>query len=171
MVTPEEIQEKVQDLDKRFAAVKRRKDEVVALLQNKKAELATIIREIKTAGVDPGSLDATRGSAKMDLEAMVALYERDLVATEQAFRAPVVPGEYPVDEPAPDQAIRDVLDLASVTTPAWRGAFLEHVRGVANERRRILLDLRDALERGNDQQALTFARQIVGLENREPAPP
>jgi chromosome segregation ATPase len=87
MATPEEIKKKIDDLAKRTEAVNRRKAELVGLLSAKKDELAALVLEIKAAGLDPKNLTAERDKAKTDLEAMIATYEKDLAATEQALAA------------------------------------------------------------------------------------
>jgi chromosome segregation ATPase len=85
MATPEELKKKIEDLSRRTDAVNRRKSELQGLLQAKKDELAKLLVEIKAAGVDPKNLTAERDKAKTDLESMIAAYEKDLAATEQAL--------------------------------------------------------------------------------------
>ena len=87
MATPDELRKKIEDLAKRTDTVNRRKSELQGLLQAKKEELAKLLTEVKAAGVDPKNLTAERDKAKTDLESMIASYEKDLAATEQALAA------------------------------------------------------------------------------------
>ena len=95
MATPEEIIGKVEDLARRVEAVKRKKVELAALLRAKKAELASLVQEIKVAGIAPRNLAVEADQVRRDLDAMIASSERDLVVTEQALRDPVTPREHP----------------------------------------------------------------------------
>ena len=85
--TPDELRKKIEDLAKRTDTVNRRKSELQGLLQAKKEELVKLLNEVKAAGVDPKNLTAERDKAKTDLESMIASYEKDLAATEQALAA------------------------------------------------------------------------------------
>jgi uncharacterized protein YoxC len=87
MATPDELKKKIDDLAKRTEAVNKKKAELTGLLQAKKDELATLIKEIKAAGLDPKTLGASREKARTDLEAEIDAYEKDLKATEQALAA------------------------------------------------------------------------------------
>jgi hypothetical protein len=87
MATPEELKKKIEDLAKRTDVVNKKKSELVGILQAKKEELANLIKEVKAAGIDPKNLSAERDKAKNELEAMIAAYDKDLTATEQALAA------------------------------------------------------------------------------------
>lgn len=87
MATPEELRKKIEELARRTDTVNRRKSELQGMLQSKKDELAKLLIEIKSAGVDPKNLTAERDKAKTDLESMIASYEKDLAATEAALAA------------------------------------------------------------------------------------
>lgn len=56
-----------------------------------------------------------------------------------------------------------LLDVEGPNAAAFVASVLDAVRDVGAARRELLGRLRDALERGDDQAALTVAAQLVGL--------
>jgi hypothetical protein len=69
----------------------------------------------------------------------------------------VNPGE---ESPTPNGALHKIVALAEVLRAKMDG---QGKLTKGDLRRKMLLDLRDALERGDDQRALSFAGQLVGL--------
>lgn len=86
-MTPEEIKRKIEDLQKRSDTVAKKKATFSGQLQAKKEELATLIKEIKAAGIDPKNLVSERDKAQQELEAMIVSYEADLTQVETALSA------------------------------------------------------------------------------------
>ncbi len=84
-MTPEEIKRKFDDLSRRTATANNIKATAAGQFQAKREELEALIAEIKAAGYDPKNLVAERDRVQKELEAQLAVYERDLAAVEQAL--------------------------------------------------------------------------------------
>jgi DNA repair exonuclease SbcCD ATPase subunit len=84
-MTPEEIREKIENLQTRHAAVTAKKNSLGGQLQAKKEELATLITEIRAAGYDPKKLVAEKEKAQQDLEAMIIDFDKKLMEAERAL--------------------------------------------------------------------------------------
>lgn len=84
-MTLEETQKKIEELQKRHAAVLKRKSENEGRLKAKREELAALVADIKAAGRDPKTLVADRDAALKDLEALVAAFETDIAFAETAL--------------------------------------------------------------------------------------
>jgi hypothetical protein len=84
-MTPDEIKKKIEELQKRTDVVVKKKATFGGQLQAKKEELATLIKEIKTAGYDPKNLVSDRDKAQKELEAMITSYDSDLSQVEAAL--------------------------------------------------------------------------------------
>jgi len=52
-----------------------------------------------------------------------------------------------------------------MSEPASLNGLIDAALAISDRRCEILRNLREALDRGDDQQALVYARQLVGLEN------
>lgn len=87
MRTPEEIKEKIADLQTRHEAVTQRRASLGGQLQAKKEELATIIQEVRDAGYDPKNLPGERDKAQQELETLIEDFEVRLAAVEEALSA------------------------------------------------------------------------------------
>ena len=84
-MTPEDLKRKVDDLIRRTDAFNKKKASVGGQIEAKKGELVALVHEIRAAGLDPKNLSAERDKAEQDLKELVAAYEKDLVAAEQAI--------------------------------------------------------------------------------------
>ena len=84
-MSPEDLKMKVDDMIRRTETFNKRKAGIDGQLEAKKEELAEIIKEITAAGHDPKNLVAARDQAEQDLKTMLAAYEQDLTAAEQAL--------------------------------------------------------------------------------------
>jgi chromosome segregation ATPase len=84
-MTPEELKEKIDSLQKRHQAVLEKRAAVGGQLQAKKQELALIVEEIKQAGYDPKNLAAEYEKAEQDLEGMIVEFDKKLTEVETAL--------------------------------------------------------------------------------------
>lgn len=82
MLTPEQLQERMQNLSSRHAKVLRRKSELGGELKSKKAELAALVQEIQDAGYNPKTLVEDRNKAQAELETLLDTFETNLVGAE-----------------------------------------------------------------------------------------
>jgi len=87
MRTPDEIKEKIADLQSRHEAVTQKRASLGGQLQAKKEELAAIIQEVRSAGYDPKNLPGERDKAQQELEALIDDFELKLKAVEEALSA------------------------------------------------------------------------------------
>lgn len=81
-MTPDQIRQKIDDLQRRSEAVATKKAAFGGQLQAKKDELAALIKEIRAAGLDPKNLLSERDKAQQELEAAIVSFEADLQKTE-----------------------------------------------------------------------------------------
>ena len=84
-MTPDEIKNKIDSLQKRYNAAVQTKAGLAGQLQAKKEELAAIVKEIKAAGYDPKNLTQERDRVKHDLEEMIIGLEKELTDVETAL--------------------------------------------------------------------------------------
>jgi len=82
LMTPDKLQERMQNLSTRHAKVLRRKAELGGELKSKKEELAALVREIQTAGYNPKTLIEDRNAAQEELETLLDKFETNLVEAE-----------------------------------------------------------------------------------------
>jgi len=76
---------KVDELKARHEAVVQRKAELQGRFDEKKEELAALVKEIKAAGYDPKKLPEERAKLQGELDAMIASFEKDLSDVESAL--------------------------------------------------------------------------------------
>lgn len=81
----DEIQKRIEELQRRHTAVMQRKAGASGQLQARKEELATIVQEIKDAGYDPKLITQTRDQARSDLLTEITKYEAELSEVEAAL--------------------------------------------------------------------------------------
>lgn len=80
-----EIQKRIEGLQRRHAEVQQRKANAAGLLQARKDELAEIAQEIRDAGYDPKQLTQTRDQVQAELLQEIEKYEAALSAVESAL--------------------------------------------------------------------------------------
>lgn len=83
--TGDATRKKVDDLKARHEAVVTRKAELQGRFDEKKEELAALVKEIKAAGYDPKKLPEERAKLQGELEAMINGFEKDLGDVESAL--------------------------------------------------------------------------------------
>jgi len=81
----DDIQKRVEELQRRHAEVMQRKASASGQLQARKEELAAIVKEIRDAGYDPKQIAQIRDEAKADLLTEIARYEAELSEVEAAL--------------------------------------------------------------------------------------
>ena len=87
MRTPDEIKDKIADLQSRHEEVTQKRAALGGQLQAKKEELASIIQEVREAGYDPKNLPGERDKAQQALETLIDDFELKLKAVEDALAA------------------------------------------------------------------------------------
>lgn len=83
----DEIQQKIEDLQKKHNTIVQRKAGLEGQLKAKKEELAGILQKIKDAGLDPKKIGSERDRVKAELEALVAKAEQEFSEVEQALES------------------------------------------------------------------------------------
>lgn len=81
----DEIQKRIEGLQRRHAEVQQRKAKAAGQLQARKDELAGIVQEIKEAGYDPKQVTQIRDQAQADLLMEIEKYESALAEVESAL--------------------------------------------------------------------------------------
>lgn len=87
MLTPDELQKRISDLQTRHARVLKRKTELGGELKSKKDELAALVKEIQAAGYNPKTLVEDRNKAQQELEALMEEFEKGLREAETTLDA------------------------------------------------------------------------------------
>ena len=83
----QEIQRKIEELQRRHSAVAQKKASITGQLQAKKDELAAIVQEIRDAGYDPKTIGRDRDRVKSELEEMIRKLDQELTEVETALSA------------------------------------------------------------------------------------
>lgn len=81
----DEIEKKIEELQKRHTNAMRRKAELSGQLTAKKAELAALVQEIRDAGYDPKNIKQERDRVKLELENLVSSLDQELTKVESAL--------------------------------------------------------------------------------------
>lgn len=81
----DEIQKRIEDLQRRHAEVQQRKATAAGQLQARKDELASIVQEIREAGYDPKQLTQIRDQVQTELLREIERYEAALAEVETAL--------------------------------------------------------------------------------------
>lgn len=82
LLSPDKLQERMQNLSTRHARVLRRKAELGGELKSKKDELTALVKEIQAAGYNPKTLLEDRNKAQAELEQLIEQFEINLVEAE-----------------------------------------------------------------------------------------
>lgn len=85
MSTLDEIKAKVDDISKRHKVASSKQQNLSGLLQGKREELATLIKEIEAAGLDPKKLKERRDELKQEVLAQVESIDKQLKQVEEAL--------------------------------------------------------------------------------------
>lgn len=85
MTSIDQIQAKVEELNKRFKAAHTKKTALGGQLLAKKEELAALKREIEAAGLDPKRLKERRDELQTELVALVEDFSKKLSTVEEAL--------------------------------------------------------------------------------------
>lgn len=83
----QEIQRKIEELQRRHSTVVQKKAGITGQLQAKKDELAAIVQEIRDAGYDPKKIGQERDRVKAELEEMIRKLDQELTEVETALGA------------------------------------------------------------------------------------
>lgn len=78
----DEIQKRIEALQRRHAEVMQRKAGAAGQLQARKEELASLVEEIRAAGYDPKDITRVRDQAQADLLKEIARFETELADVE-----------------------------------------------------------------------------------------
>lgn len=81
----DEIQKRIEDIQRRHAAVMQQKASAAGQLQAKKDELAALVQEIRDAGYDPKQITQQRDQKRDDLLNEALRLEAELTAVEKAL--------------------------------------------------------------------------------------
>lgn len=81
----DEIQKRIEGLQRRHAEVQQRKASAAGQLQARKDELAVIVEEIRNAGYDPKQITQARDQVQADLLRDIEKYETALAEVESAL--------------------------------------------------------------------------------------
>jgi DNA repair exonuclease SbcCD ATPase subunit len=87
MLSPEELNTKIQELQTRHSRILKKKAELGGELKSKKDELGALVKEIQAAGYNPKTLVEDRNKAQQELEALMAEFEKGLVEAETSLSA------------------------------------------------------------------------------------
>lgn len=87
MSTLDEIKSKVDDINKRYKSASSKQSNLSGLLQAKREELASLIKEIEAAGLDPKKLKERRDELKAEVIAMTESIDKQLKQVEEALAA------------------------------------------------------------------------------------
>jgi len=87
MRSPEELNEKIQDLQTRHGHLIKRKAELGGELRSKRDELAALVKEIQAAGYNPKTLVEDRNKVQQELESLIEEFEKGLVEAETNLSA------------------------------------------------------------------------------------
>ncbi len=87
MSTLDEIKAKVDDISRRYKAASSKQANLGGLLQGKRDELASLIKEIEAAGLDPKKLKERRDELKQEVLVMVESIDKQLKQVEEALAA------------------------------------------------------------------------------------
>ncbi len=90
-MTPEEIDQKIDNLVRRTQDVNRKKAVLSGTLQEKKRQLAELVQEIREQGYDPRKLKENRDQLQEQLVKDMNAYEAELKEVETALAAYDVP--------------------------------------------------------------------------------
>jgi hypothetical protein len=83
----QEIQRKIEELQRRHSAVVQKKAGVAGQLQAKQDELKAIVQEIREAGFDPKKITQERDRVQGSLESMIKTLDQELTEVETALAA------------------------------------------------------------------------------------
>lgn len=81
----DDIQKRIEGLQRRHAEVQQRKAGAAGALQARREELAQVVQEIKDAGYDPKQINQIRDQVRADLIAEIEKYEAALTEVESAL--------------------------------------------------------------------------------------
>lgn len=84
-MTPEQIEQKIQELTKRTDVAAKKKAALGGQLTEKKDQLSSLIKEIKDAGFDPKTLPTERDRLQKELVTDLEKYEKGLSEVETAL--------------------------------------------------------------------------------------
>lgn len=82
----EEIKQRVDELQKRYAVATKKRSELQGQLEAKKEELVALGKEIKDAGYDPKKLKEEKDRVEKELTSTIEACEKELSEVEQALR-------------------------------------------------------------------------------------
>lgn len=86
-ITDDQLASKLDDLARRTDAVNKAKANAQGALAAKKAQMQDLLAEIRSVGLSPDTLVASRDQLRQELITEAAKYEQDLAAAEQALSA------------------------------------------------------------------------------------
>ena len=82
----DEIQKRIEALQRRHAEVMQRKATAAGQLQARKDELSAIVQEIRDSGFDPKQITQIRDQARADLVKEITKHEAELAEVESALQ-------------------------------------------------------------------------------------
>lgn len=85
MATVEQINERVEELTRRHGVAKERRSKLAGKLDEKKAELVRLKKEIEAAGYDPKNLKAEKERLEAELQQLMDEFDRDLTQVEESL--------------------------------------------------------------------------------------
>ncbi len=82
----EEIKQRVEELQKRYATASKKRSELQGQLDAKREELVALSQEIKNAGYDPKKLKEEKDRVEKELVSTIEACEKELSEVESALR-------------------------------------------------------------------------------------
>lgn len=85
MATTEEIKKRIDQLSKRHAAASEKRTKLAGKLEEKKAELVKLKKEIEDAGYQPKNLKAERDRLEAELLELMETFDQELTQVEESL--------------------------------------------------------------------------------------
>lgn len=85
MASVDEINARVEELSRRHRQATERKSKLSGKLDEKRAELARLVKEIKAAGFDPKNLRAEKEKLEAELQQLMDTFDQELTRVEESL--------------------------------------------------------------------------------------
>jgi len=85
MADLEQIRERVEELSRRHQKASERKSKMAGKLEEKKAELVQLKKEIEAAGLNPKDLKAEKARLEEEIENLIETFDKELSQVECAL--------------------------------------------------------------------------------------
>lgn len=80
-----QVRERVEELTRRHQAASERKSKLTGKLEEKRSELAKLVKEVEAVGLNPKELKAERARLEEELSELMDTFEKELSQVETAL--------------------------------------------------------------------------------------